>query len=263
MDKAFAIQHPLATNVESARNSSEQPGLLLLHGYLGSPANWDAVTGALSNYSHILAPDLPFYETPPGANHIDYVTRYLERLVDAQGGRRLVAFGSSFGGQLALHLAFTRPDRFAGLVLTGSSGLYRRNLKGNLLLRPNRAWARDLVAEIFYDESNVTEAMVDTTLDLFADRQKFRVSLRVARFIQETSVRELLPAIRCPVLLVWGANDQITTPEAAREFHSLLPDAELHFLPRCGHVPMMERPAEFTRLVEAFLQRVSATAKVP
>ena len=241
--------------MNTARHSSEKPGLLLLHGYLGSPANWDAVTGALAKHSDILAPELPFFETPPGANHIEFVTQFLDRLVQAQG-RRLVAFGNSFGGQLALNLAAAHPDQFAGIVLAGSSGLYRRNLKRNMLLRPTRTWAYDRVAEIFYDESNVTEAMVDTVLDLFADRQKFRVSLRVARFIQQTSVRELLPHIRCPVLLVWGADDQITTTAAAREFHSLLSDAELHFLPQCGHVPMMERPAEFTQLVQTFLQRL-------
>jgi pimeloyl-ACP methyl ester carboxylesterase len=64
--------------------------------------------------------------------------------------------------------------------------------------------------------------------------------------------------MHCPVLIVWGAEDRITPPSAAREFQKLLPDAELHFIPQCGHTPMLERPDEFTRLAEDFLRRVAA-----
>jgi pimeloyl-ACP methyl ester carboxylesterase len=42
-----------------------------------------------------------------------------------------------------------------------------------------------------------------------------------------------------------------------REFQTLLPRAELHFIPRRGHAAMLEQPRQFNRLVEDFLQRLA------
>jgi pimeloyl-ACP methyl ester carboxylesterase len=48
----------------------------------------------------------------------------------------------------------------------------------------------------------------------------------------------------------------------AREFQKLIPNSELHFIDRCGHAPMMERPQEFNVILENFLKKLAATATV-
>jgi len=99
--------------------------------------------------------------------------------------------------------------------------------------------------------------MVDDLQAIFADRKRLVEVVRLAKNIRRMSVRETLPKVHCPVLVVWGAQDKVTPPSAANDFQRLLPNAELHFIERCGHAPMMERPAEFNRLVEAFLRRLA------
>ena len=64
-----------------------------------------------------------------------------------------------------------------------------------------------------------------------------------------------LKNIQIPVCLIWGKDDKITPPEVADEFHSLLPNSELHFIEQCGHAPMMERPEEFNSLLDNFLAK--------
>jgi len=47
-----------------------------------------------------------------------------------------------------------------------------------------------------------------------------------------------------------------TEPSVAHEFEEVLPNAELNFIPRCGHAPMVERPHEFNNIVEQFFNRI-------
>ena len=57
-----------------------------------------------------------------------------------------------------------------------------------------------------------------------------------------------------PFCLIWGKNDTITPPDVAEEFQELLPNADLMWIDRCGHAPMMEHPKEFNELLGKWLE---------
>jgi pimeloyl-ACP methyl ester carboxylesterase len=63
-------------------------------------------------------------------------------------------------------------------------------------------------------------------------------------------------------LLIWGNNDTITPPFVGREFQRLIQNSELHFIDKCGHAPMMERPEEFNELLRTFLAKQSSPIQV-
>ena len=69
-------------------------------------------------------------------------------------------------------------------------------------------------------------------------------------------MRKEIENIKIPVCLIWGMNDQVTPPHVGEEFHELLPDSELHWIDKCGHAAMMERPEEFNKALDPFLERV-------
>jgi pimeloyl-ACP methyl ester carboxylesterase len=236
----------------------ENPVVLMLHGFLGSPKNWRACAEAMAVRRRVLVPELPFFGGHPPPDPIEHFLKFLVALIAAEQAGRVVVMGNSFGGQLAVHLALREPERVVGLVLTGSGGLYQPKSTRQFHRHRGREWLRGQIREIFFDESFVTDELVDELMAISNDLKKLKEILRLAKNTRKVSVRELLPRIHCPVLLVWGADDKITPPSAAREFQKLLPDAELHFISQCGHAPMLERPVEFTRLVEDFLRRVSA-----
>lgn len=236
----------------------KNPAVLLLHGFLGSPQNWRACAETLSARYRVLVPELPIFSGRQPAECQEHVLRFLVEQIAAAKARQWVVIGNSLGGTLAVHLAQREPERVIGLVLTGSGGLFQPKPSRIFYRRPGREWLRGCVREIFFDEAMVTEAMVDELQAIFRDRKKFIEVVRLAKNIRRMSVQETLPRVHCPVLLVWGAEDKVTPPDTANDFKQLLPDAEVHFLSRCGHAPMMERPAEFNRLVTDFLQRIAA-----
>ena len=50
----------------------------------------------------------------------------------------------------------------------------------------------------------------------------------------------------------------MTPPFVAEKFHELIPNSRLHFLDKCGHAPMMEKPEDFNDILDAFLKEVTA-----
>ena len=63
-----------------------------------------------------------------------------------------------------------------------------------------------------------------------------------------------LPNMKQPSCIIWGKQDNVTPPEVAEDFQKLLPDADLFWIDKCGHAPMMEHPDEFNRILEAWLK---------
>jgi pimeloyl-ACP methyl ester carboxylesterase len=66
-------------------------------------------------------------------------------------------------------------------------------------------------------------------------------------------VRERLPEIACPTLVVWGDRDRLISVRDADTFEQLIPNARKVVFPDTGHVAMLERPAQFNALLEDFL----------
>ncbi len=66
-------------------------------------------------------------------------------------------------------------------------------------------------------------------------------------------ISERLPQIACPTFVLWGEDDRVIPVRDARRFAELIPNVRVEVLPDTGHVAMLERPATFNALLEAFL----------
>ena len=71
--------------------------------------------------------------------------------------------------------------------------------------------------------------------------------------IMRPDCRPLLPAIRCPTLVVGGAQDQIAPPALQTEIATDIQDAQLAILDPCGHLAPIEQPDAVNRLMRAWL----------
>jgi pimeloyl-ACP methyl ester carboxylesterase len=60
-----------------------------------------------------------------------------------------------------------------------------------------------------------------------------------------------------PTLLVWGRDDAITPLNSGEIYERAIPRARLVTVPNCGHMPEMEKPAEFAELVRSLATRIS------
>lgn len=234
-----------------------QEHVFLLHGMFGRPEHWSACAAHLAGRWHTHTPRVPVLDVVPDNRAIEALGDGIIRDMDAMGIGRAVIGGNSLGGHIAARMALCHPDRVCGLVLTGSSGLFERGFERKVPRRPTESYMRGKMREIFYDPVHVTDDLVREVGIFLSDFRNAVHMVRLAKCAKHDSLRAFLPAMACPVLLVWGENDQITPPAVAHEFLQLLPDAELHMIERCGHVPMVECPAIFNDKIESFLSRIS------
>jgi pimeloyl-ACP methyl ester carboxylesterase len=228
--------------------------VVLLHGLMGSACQWQQTVDRFAGRYHLFAPELPFLELVNGSDGvIGGFALYVKHLMQSKGIERAILGGNSLGGHIALEMAISFPDAVEGLILTGSSGLMERGFDRDVPIHPSRDYIRGKIREIFFEETFVTEELLDRGVGLVADRARLIKVVRIARSARRDNLGPRLSRIDCPTLLAWGRDDRITPPEAALDLQARIRGAELHFIDRCGHVPMIEQPLEFNRLVERFL----------
>jgi 2-hydroxy-6-oxonona-2,4-dienedioate hydrolase len=219
--------------------------LVLLHGMMGAAENWEGMYPHLPEHCRAIALTLPFFDHDAPLDTVPKITDYARTYLNHKGLDRFILGGNSLGGHVSLHLALEMPERVAGLVLTGSSGLFEREVTRPRGANPSREWIRGTIRGIFYDESMVTQELIYDACRVIYTRKYTRTLISIAKSAKRDNLAEKLSQVRCPVLLVWGRQDDITPPDVAEEFNSLLPNSELVWLERCGHAAMMERPREF------------------
>ncbi|HYM55561.1 MAG TPA: alpha/beta hydrolase, partial [Solirubrobacteraceae bacterium] len=78
--------------------------------------------------------------------------------------------------------------------------------------------------------------------------------MQALQAVLEYDVRDRLPEIACPTLIVWGDRDRLITVRDADLFAQLIPDSRKVVFADTGHMAMLERPAAFNALLEDFLE---------
>ncbi len=231
--------------------------VLLLHGLFGALSNWTGLINGFSDRYRLLLPILPIYDaTSNVVPSVEGLTRFVLEFMHRIKIGPCAAIGNSLGGHIGLTLALTSPEMVKALVLTGSSGLFEAGMGGSSPKIGNYEYVKERVGYTFYDPAIADKQLVDEVFDVVNDRNKALRIIKIARAAQRTNMRDELPKIHKPVSLIWGLNDTITPTRVAHEFFSLLPQVEaLHFIDRCGHAAMMERPEIFNRKLAPFLEK--------
>ncbi len=229
--------------------------MILLHGLFGGLSNWEGVVAHFQPHYDIHIPSLPIYEVHSG-DRLEYLTNFLDQYIRNAGLQQVILVGNSLGGHVAILYTHRYPSQVARLILTGSSGLYENTSMGSYPKRGNYAYIRERVAYTFYDPVVATDALVAEVFQTTTDARKCYAIVKMAKSANRNYVAALLPDIQVRTLLIWGTEDKITPPDVAREFRRHLPHATLVMIDKCGHAPMMERPAEFNGLLETFLSEV-------
>ena len=255
----YPLQHREGFAYLDEGPSTEAPPLLLLHGMLGDLSNWDATIHAHAEAGYrVLAPVLPVYDMSLSETSVGGLAEHARAFVEALDLAPVVLMGNSLGGQVALIYALRHPASVAAMILSGSSGIYEQRMEADIMRRDSRDFIRKRAAITFYDDVHVTDELVEEMYALINDRPRAVRLIKMARSAKNDTVTDRLPALTgLPTLLVWGRDDVITPPDVAEEFHRRLPQAQLHFIEKCGHAPMIERPEAFNKLTLAFVAGVA------
>ena len=152
------------------------------------------------------------------------------------------------------------PEKVKAMILTGASGLFESSMGSTFPKRGDYEYMKQRTEYTFYDPKTATKELVDEVFEMVNNRGKaFRI-ISVAKSAMRENLASDLHNIKCPVCLIWGKQDTITPPFVAEEFKHLITHADLYWMDKCGHAPMMEKPEEFNILLHQFLDKISVTA---
>jgi len=250
--------------------SGTGPSLILLHGYVGDGrATWRRQIDELSDEFTVVAWDAPGMgrsADPPESFRLPDYADCLAGFVAALGLGRTHVIGLSFGGGLALELYRRHPTIPASLVLAGAYAGWAGSLPPQVVeerlqqvlqlsdLPPDR-FMRTVLPTMFS-----ASAPVEIVDAFAANVSAFHpAGLRVmARSFAEADLRDVLPHISVPTLLLYGDQDVRAPLAVAEELHAAIPASRLVILPGVGHVSSVEAGERFDDEVRPFLRSVQS-----
>ncbi len=229
--------------------------LVLLHGLFGALSNFKDLVDHFKASYRVIIPLLPLYDLILLETSISGLARFLTKFMDHQKLKKVHILGNSLGGHVGLVYTLKHPERVASITLTGSSGLFENGMGETYPKRGDREYIRKKTELTFYDPKVATKELVDEVYDIVNTRMKALKIISLARSAIKHNLGDELKDMKVPTCLVWGKNDTITPPMVAEEFHTLIPNSELHWIDKCGHAPMMEVPHEFNAILTGFLAK--------
>jgi pimeloyl-ACP methyl ester carboxylesterase len=258
--------------------------LVLLHGLAGAWQNWLENIPHLARSHRVIALDLPGFGASPKPTweiSIPAYGRFLHDFCERVGIGTCGLIGSSMGGFIGTELAIHEPGRVENLVLVSAAGVTYARMRREpaaMIGRLSRAAAplafryrmegirrkrlRQLAFRgVFYDPRKLRpEVLWESTAPALQSPGFYEAITSLFGY----DIRDRLLDIEVPTLVVWGRNDRVVPAAAAPVYKRLIGDnAEIVIFDKTGHVPMLERPVRFNRLMDRFLgapERPAATA---
>lgn len=237
--------------------AGQGPVLILVHGLSASSDAWRDSMGILAKSYRVIAPDLPGYaksDRPRATYSVSYYASWLDDFIEALGLSKVAIAGNSLGGWIAALYTIGHQEKVSHLVLVAGAGLKRKTLPAVNLNPATRDEQRALLVALFADPSRVTERMVSEQWE-YRKTVRATVSATLESFKKDIPfVDDKLGGIKVPTLIIWGRQDRIIPLEYAERFHKGISGSKLVVMDDTGHVPQMERPKEFARVVKGFVR---------
>ncbi len=241
------------------------PHVVFVHGLGGSIAAWALNLPAFAEQFRICALDLVGAgdsAKPETDYSVSALTDFLARFLDALGSdwQQVSIVGHSLGGAVALTFAQRYPDRVQKLVLIDSAGLGSEIDPVVLSLihsEPTQEHIRAELACFFSNADLAQQALID---QIYQQRtqpgaNEALVATSEAAFgggRQHIDLRETLAAFPRPILIVWGAADEVIPVTHAQEAQRAA-QSRVEVFANCGHCPHIEHSDTFNQLVRTFL----------
>ena len=248
------------------------PNIVLLHGFACSIGWWRDMIPALARDHHVITFDLLGHggsEKPRDGYGMEEQARRVSAALDRLGVRRATIIAHSMGGMVATALTEQRRPLVASLVfLDSASGKDDSKLPftarlgfvpvlGEAIRRvvPD-AMIRAGLESAFADGFDVPDRFVDDFRDMtYTSYDDSRAASEDYR--EEQGLAERLADERVPLLVIFGAEDDIADPKSADDYR-VVPGARIVLLDGAGHSPHVEKPAATARLIRNFLDQKPA-----
>ncbi|HEU4570662.1 MAG TPA: alpha/beta fold hydrolase [Gemmatimonadales bacterium] len=249
--------------VRAVRGGRGDTTVVLIHGYAESLISWRPVFDRLAERYRVLAFDVPGFgvsDKPDAAYDLPTQLARLDDLLAHATGGPLVLVGHSMGGELAAALALRHPDRVVALVLVSPAGFGLSAALDSMGpgTRGVVSWAAAAAAAGIvpvHDPGWLAEPP-DRAGYLPAGDTAYRRALRrVLEQFDFAALRDSVPALRQPTLLVWGRQDPTIPFAIGERLAATLPCVRFAPLAATLHRPNITDPDTVSALALDFLRR--------
>jgi 3-oxoadipate enol-lactonase len=245
-------------------------GLLFIHGFPLSNNMWKAQVEDLSDIARVVAPDLRGHgasEAVKGTYGMDLLADDCAALLDQIGLKeRVVVCGLSMGGYVTLAFYRRYPQRVRGLILAATRAqsdspeakTNREKAAAKAKEGGSSAIAADLLPKILAPQTyNAQPGLVEQIKNMMEQTSVEGIIGASLGMKERPDSRPTLEDIDVPTLILHGADDQIISPDEARQMNASIPDSQLQVLPEAGHLLNMEKPDLFNQAVREFLKSLN------
>lgn len=229
-----------------------RPAVVLLHGAGMDHTVWSLVSRHFLRHGRcVIAPDLPGHGRSGGAplGSVEAMADWVVALLDALGIAQAAVCGHSLGSLIALDTAARHTDRIRALAMVGTA--VPMPVSDALLASAaaNEHAAFEMLTQWGYSKrhafggnSNPGVWMSGATLRLFERSRPGVLHADLSACNAYTEGLARAATVRCPTLLVLGAEDRLTPVRATRDLQQAMPAARVQVLPGAGHTLMVEAP---------------------
>jgi pimeloyl-ACP methyl ester carboxylesterase len=245
--------------------------LVLIHGSNASLFTWEPWVKRLSDRFRIITMDLPGHgltgAVPGGDYTQEAMVKFIDEVANMFGLHKFAIGGNSMGGRASVLFTIKHPEKVTHLVLVDSGGLPTKQVEPTPLVYrlmgipiANRLLLHFTPRSIVVDGLNsaivhkniITDEMVDRYWD-FIRMSGTREATIIRSRIRDKRIRDEIPNIKIPTLILWGDNDHTIPVEAAYAFHAAIAGSKLIVYPNTGHIPQEEVADQSAADLRAFL----------
>jgi pimeloyl-ACP methyl ester carboxylesterase len=239
------------------------PVVVLLHGLGGNTTNWAFNIAPLAQkYRVVVLDQIGFGQSDKPlinyriATYVDFLDAFLKELKI----ERASFVGNSMGGWVAASYALAHPEKVERLVLVDAAGFaFAPDFDTSQLIKLNpstREGMKELVSRVFYNKQLfMSDAFINASMAArinAGDGHTIR-SITESIIRREDFLDNRLSVIKQPTLVIWGREDGLLPLADGQRFQKEIPGAQLLVFEQCGHVPQVEKAAEFNAAVLKFL----------
>jgi len=244
-----------------AEGNAAGPAVVLLHGLGGSAEEWSNEAPYLVNAGfRVYMLDLPGYgrsEKPADFSYsVADEAAVVAAFMDAAGLKQADLGGSSMGGWIAQLVAARHPERVKRLMLFDSAGLAEAPDWDTRLFTPQTAGELDQLEALLMPHPSTVPGFVARDVVRVSNQRAWIIRRALATMLSgKDTTDNVLPELKMPVLIVWGAEDRIMPLRHGETMHGLVPQSEFVVIPRCGHLAQMQCAGQIGPKVVEFLKR--------
>ena len=243
--------------------------LVLIHGHPFDRSMWSDQACAFSSHYRVITFDLRGYgesTVVPGTTLLEDFARDIAGLLVDVGLTNIVLLGLSMGGQIALEFYRLFPGRVRALILadtfaqldTAERRQGRYDLAERLMRDGMHAYADEvlpkMIAPLTIKEQPEVAAHV---LSMMRGTSPAGAAAALRGRAERRDYTSLLSEIAVPTLIIVGSDDEFTPLADAEFMRKRIPNSRLAVIDESGHMPNLERPDKFNRVVEGFLSTLA------